>query len=55
MNPRQGSDLDRVCAESAALNLAATRSCEDTADHIASSRRLVARSLELLRVTRFRT
>ena len=54
MNPRQRSDLDRVCADSAAMNLASARSCEDTADHIASSRKLIARSLELLRLTKHR-
>lgn len=54
MNPRYRSDLDRVGAESAARTAAASRSCEDTATHIESSRSLVARSLELLRITTHR-
>ena len=52
MNPRYRSDLDRVSAESTARTAAASRSCEDTTAHIASSRNLLARSLELLRRTR---
>ena len=42
-------DLDRVSGESSARIVAAHKSCEDTADHIASSRQKVARTLDVLR------
>jgi hypothetical protein len=48
MPSNRQDDLDRVTTESQAKNLAAQASCEDTSKQIKASRKLIARSLELL-------
>lgn len=48
MEPWNGEQLERTCADSRSLINEARKSCEDTARHIEQSRATVARSLDLL-------